>query len=210
MLQSDCKHSHGPRGQQTSAGVAALPAPPVLPVHYPVVDCPNLVCPAQLPILFAVLSTQLISNLQKERNSRTCTPLLSPTSNHTSIHPPPSPSFLPLNTPVQQLQPPQMLQRHLVSICRAHKVLSFNDTKSQTRTSISMWQHHPHAPCATSLKQPYSQFSTRPLPTGGVVQPRSVSILPLPGQSPAPYNRRKKFSLHPMHPAIAALNLLSL
>lgn len=152
MLQSDCKHSHGPKGQQTSAGVAALPAPPVLPVHYPVVDCPNLVCPAQLPILFAVLSTQLISNLQQERNSRTCTPLLSPTSNHKYTHPPPSPSFLPLSTPVQQLQPPQMLQGHLVSICRAHNVLCFNDTKSRIRTSISIWQHRPHPAYAISLK----------------------------------------------------------
>lgn len=102
-----------------------------------------------------------------------------------------------MNTPVQQLQPPQMLQGHLVSICRAHKVLCFNDTKSQTRASISIWQHHPHP---ASLKPPYSRSSTRPLLTGGEVQPKSVSILPLPGQSPAPCNQRKQFSLHLIHP----------
>lgn len=93
MLCSDCKHqplATDPKGQQASAGVAVLPAPPVLPVHYPIVDGPNLVCPAQLSILLAVLSTQLISNLQQERNSRTYTHLLSPTSYCTYTHPPPS------------------------------------------------------------------------------------------------------------------------
>lgn len=71
----------------------------VPPVHYPVIDCPNLVRPAQLPILLAVLGTQLVSNLQK-RNSGNVHTLAFP---HHTLHicrspyscPPPQPSFLP-------------------------------------------------------------------------------------------------------------------
>lgn len=59
----------GRKPQQTYLFCQLKLAAAVLPVHYPVINCSNLVCPAQLPVLLAVFGTQLVSDLQQERNS---------------------------------------------------------------------------------------------------------------------------------------------
>lgn len=69
--QSATNISHQPheQGAEIHSRLSVLPALAILPVHYPVINCSNLVCAAQLPILLAVFGAQLVSNLQQEKNS---------------------------------------------------------------------------------------------------------------------------------------------
>lgn len=79
---TDISHQSHEQGTEIHSRLAVLPASAVLPVHYPVINCSNLVCAAQLPILLAVFGAQLVSNLQQERNSGIIYVLAFPPTTH--------------------------------------------------------------------------------------------------------------------------------